>query len=45
MFDHCTSLTTLDLSNFRLSLIKTTDKMFNYCEKLESLDLSKFDTS
>ena len=45
MFDHSTSLTSVDMSNFRVSLITSTEKMFNYCEKLESLDLSKFDTS
>ena len=45
MFAYCTSLTSLDLSNFDTSNVREMIGMFLYCSSLTSLDLSNFDTS
>ena len=45
MFDGCTSLTSLDVSNLNTSNVTDMDGMFNGCSKLTSLDLSNFNTS
>ena len=45
MFDSCSSLTSLDLSNFNTSKVTDMSAMFNGCSSLTSLDLSNFDTS
>ena len=45
MFSSCSSLVSLDLSNFNTSSVTIMHKMFNGCSKLISLDLANFDTS
>lgn len=45
MFYGCSSLTTLDLSNFDTSSVTKMEQMFMNCLSLTSLDLSSFDTS
>ena len=45
MFLRCTSLITLDLSNFNTSKVTNMSNMFYNCISLTSLDLSNFDTS
>ena len=45
MFYDCSSLTSIDVSNFDTSKVTTMYKMFNYCEKLTSIDVSNFNTS
>ena len=45
MFDHCTSLTSLDLSGFDTSSVTDMGAMFQNCASLTSLDVSSFDTS
>ena len=45
MFYNCSSLTSLDLSNFNTSNVTDMNSMFYYCSDLISLDLSNFDTS
>ena len=45
MFAYCTSLTSLDLSNFDTSNVREMIGMYAYCTSLTSLDLSNFDTS
>ena len=45
MFSGCSGLTSLDLSNFDTSNVKTMRRMFLSCSNLTSLDLSSFDTS
>ncbi|MBR6034301.1 MAG: BspA family leucine-rich repeat surface protein [Clostridia bacterium] len=45
MFYDCSSLTSLDLSNFNTSNVTDMSNMFCNCISLESLDLSSFDTS
>lgn len=45
MFQDCSSLTSLDLSNFDTSNVKNMSYMFYGCYKLTSLNLSSFDTS
>jgi surface protein len=45
MFFKCTSLTSLNLSNFTTSKVNDMSKMFSKCTSLTSLDLSKFNTS
>ena len=44
MFSRCSSLTSLDLSNFDTSNVTDMNSMFYYCSSLTSLDLSNFDT-
>ena len=45
MFSRCSSLTSLDLSNFDTSKVTDMNNMFRSCRSLTSLDVSKFDTS
>ena len=45
MFEDCSGLTSLDLSNFDTSNVTYMDSMFWGCNKLTSLDVSSFNTS
>ena len=45
MFQNCSSLTQLDVSNWDTSNIQYMHDMFNACSQLTQLDLSNFDTS
>ena len=45
MFNGCSSLTSLNLSNFNTSKVTYMNNMFNGCSSLTSLNLSNFDTS
>ena len=45
MFQNCSSLTTLDLSNFNTSNVTSMVAMFQNCSSLTTLDLSNFNTS
>ena len=45
MFSVCSTLITLDLSNFNTSSVTNMSRMFSYCSSLTSLDLSMFNTS
>ena len=45
MFYNCSSLESLDVSNFDTSNVTLMNHMFGQCSKLKSLDLSNFDTS
>ena len=45
MFEHCSKLTTLDLSGFDVSNVTDMSYMFSNCTSLTSLDLSGFDVS
>ena len=44
MFKSCSSLTSLDLSQFNTAKVTTMQRMFNGCSALTSLDLSSFNT-
>jgi surface protein len=44
VFDGCSNLKTVDLSNFKTAGIKYMDFMFSGCSSLETLNLSSFDT-
>ena len=45
MFSSCSSLKTLDLSNFNTSNVTDIGQMFSSCSSLNTLDLSNFNTS
>ena len=45
MFNTCSGLTSLDLSNFNTSNVTNMGYMFYYCDSLTSLDVSNFNTS
>ena len=45
MFDKCSSLTSLNLSNFDSSNVVSMKKLFNDCSSLISLNIKNFDTS
>ena len=45
MFYKCSSLPSLDVSNFDTSNVTKMDRMFYSCSKLTNLDVSKLDTS
>ncbi len=45
MFDGCSNLTSLDLSEFNTSYVTHMDYMFNNCSKLASLEVYQFNTS
>lgn len=45
MFDHCQSLTSLDVSNWNVSNVTGMGHLFSHCESIVSLDLSKWNTS
>ena len=42
MFYECSSLTSLDLSNFTTNFLYNVNKMFKGCSNLEYLDISNF---
>ncbi len=44
MFEYCTSLTNLDVSNFNTENVTNMSSMFNYCSSLTHLNLSNFST-
>ena len=44
MFNFCTSLTSVDFTNFDTTSVETTNHMFHYCPLLTSIDLSSFKT-
>ena len=44
MFNGCSILTKLDLSNFNTSIVRDMSGMFLNCNKLTSINLSSFDT-
>ena len=44
MFSNCSSLTSIDLSNFDNSAVKDMRNMFSNCSSLTSINLSNFDT-
>ena len=44
MFRYCSSLTSLDISNFNTQKVTSMFQMFCGCSSLTSLDVSKFDT-
>lgn len=45
MFYQCSSLTSLDLSNFKLSAVTSMNRMFNGCSSLTSLEIGTDDTT
>ena len=45
MFNSCSNLTSLDLSNFNTSKVRNMSAMFYFCENLINVDVSGFDTS
>lgn len=45
MFDNCSKLTSIDLSDFDTRNVTSTATMFAYCKGVSNLDLSSFDTS
>ncbi|MBR6431638.1 MAG: BspA family leucine-rich repeat surface protein [Muribaculaceae bacterium] len=45
MFDHCESLTSIDLSHFNTAKVTDMSMMFRACFLLTSLDVSNFNTS
>ena len=45
MFNKCSSLTFLNLSNFNTKNVTNMEDMFSYCSSLTFLDLSNFDTN
>ena len=45
MFNGCSSLQTLDVSNFDTSMVTNMNNMFHSCSNLTTLDVSNFDTS
>lgn len=45
MFKGCTSLASLDVSNFNTSNVTEMEGMFDNCSSLKSLDISNFNTS
>ena len=44
MFWHCSSLTSLNVSNFNTSNVKNMEGMFTVCSGLKSIDISVFNT-
>lgn len=45
MFNNCSNLKTLDLTNFNTDQVTTMTNMFAGCSSIEELDLRSFDTS
>ena len=45
MFNGCSALSSLDLSNFNTAIVTNMSYMFNGCSALSSLDLSNFNTA
>ena len=44
MFYKCSSLTSLNLSNFNTNKVNNMDSMFSHCSSLSSLNLTNFNT-
>ena len=44
MFNNCSKLTSLDVTNFNTAKVTDMSYMFSSCSKLPSLDVTKFDT-
>ena len=44
MFDECSSLTSLNLSNFNINNVQDVSYMFTKCSSLTSLNLTNFNT-
>ena len=44
MFENCSSLISIDLSNFNIQNVNNMEKMFYGCSSLTSIDLSNFNT-
>ena len=45
MFANCSSLTNIDLSNFKIKTITNLKRMFSECSSLTNIDLSNFNTN
>ena len=45
MFDGCSDLTSLDLTNFNTTKVTNMSNMFSFCSALTSLDLTNFNTT
>ena len=45
MFNYCSSLTTIDVSNWDVSNVSDMYAMFSYCSSLATLDASAWDVS
>jgi len=45
MFNGCSGLTSLDISNFNTSIVQNMQSMFDSCSGLTSLDVSSFNTA
>ena len=45
MFFYCSSLNSIDLSNFNTTNVKNMAAMFDSCSSLKSIDLSNFNTT
>ena len=45
MFSNCSSLTSLNLSNFNTNNVNDMNSMFSFCSSLTSLNLSNFNTN
>ena len=44
MFSYCSSLTSLNLSNFNTNIVTNMEHMFSHCSSLTSLNISNFNT-
>ena len=45
LFNYCTNLNTLNISNWDTGSVQEMNSMFAFCENLESLDLTNWDVS
>ena len=45
MFQKCSSITELDLSNFNTNKVKGMDNMFRRCTSLKKVDISNFNAN
>ena len=45
MFDHCSSLKEINLSNFNINNVKDMSDMFYECSSLKELNISNFNTN
>ena len=45
MFSNCSSLTSLNLSNFNTNNVNDMNSMFSFCSSLISFNLSNFNTN
>ena len=44
MFSNCNSLTSIDISNFKIQNVLNMSSMFSNCDSLSSIDVSNFNT-